>query len=255
MKKQKITKRTRLIICLCMAGIILIGSAFSLLSAMDGRINRFTRGVLSLSLTEENWSEVSAANLVPLQIVNKDPRIINDNEENISAWVFMSVKVPSTDSQYEAETSETVTINSNPELFGADGTGLTVVGSYYDMFRYTVNDGWELVAIDASRRNEENGYTSYYYVYTKGALAGGETTETALFDTVQLVNLMKTPNDDKYKKSIDVEGCGIQQDNIDSVYSAWAIFANQNANIQKTDDYTFIKDGLQLDNNYVKYAS
>ena len=277
-------KKARIIISCCLVAAILISGAFALLSAYDSRVNRFTSGTLSLSLTEESWDDTRAENLMPMQKVAKDPRIVNSNEENTSAWVFASVKVPSTNVEFETTTTsaETATQPSQTQI-GADCTVLANAGTYYDLFslrhNYEANEAsetgyissstdsigvnpfWELVAVDTTKRNQDNGYTIYYYVYTKGALEGGATTELPLFDEVQLVNIAKKPQlstitneNQRGDGSIDVRGCGIQQSGIDDVYTAWAIFANQNSDTENIANYTFTNSGFSVSDGVVRYA-
>lgn len=237
MRQKKIFK---LSICLSVLLAVLITASFAFMSAYDSRVNRFTPGTLSLELTEENWNEINAQNMVPMQVVKKDPKVINP-EGNIDAWIFASVKVPSANVSHEGD--------PGLNIKGADGTELKaedVAASYYDLFNYTVNKDWSLVAIDASKRGQTNGYTTYYYVYTTGKVAGGAES-SALFDTVQLNNITSVP--ENYKASIDVEGAGIQGNGIDTVYKAWSIYANQN----NWSDLSFYNDGYTESNSVIKY--
>lgn len=267
-------KKVRAIISIGLVAAVLIGGAFALLSAYDSRTNRFTQGTLSLSLTETNWDATNAQNLLPLQKVNKNPQVINDNEDNIPAWVFMSVKVPSTNAQYEEDVAPTSTGVGGFMLDPKDA------GDYYDLFELLdendatgVNEtDWELVAYDASARNQALGYTTYYYVYTAGPVEGHSVTESTttedgessvvtetgvtspLFNKVQLVNIAERPADDKIIQKIDVQGCGIQQSNIDDVYTAWAIFANQNNGTNSVSNFTYVNSGYTLTNGVVSYS-
>ena len=236
MRNKKITK---LVICLCLLLSVLIATTYAFMSAYDSRVNRFTPGTLTLELTEENWSEINAQNMVPMQTVYKDPKVINP-EGNIEAWVFTTVKVPSTNVSHED--------SADLNIKGADGTILKSdeVTSYYDLFNYTVNDGWELVAVDTAHRSENKGYTTYYYVYSAEKVAGGSES-TALFDTVQLNNITAVP--ENYKATIDVEGAGIQGNSIDTAYKAWSIYANQN----NWSDLSFYRDGYSESNSTIKY--
>ena len=69
MRQKKIFK---LSICLSVLLAVLITASFAFMSAYDSRVNRFTPGTLSLELTEENWNEINAQNMVPMQVVKKD---------------------------------------------------------------------------------------------------------------------------------------------------------------------------------------
>lgn len=265
---KKLDKRTnKIIISILLVVALLISGAFALLSAYDSRTNRFTQGTLSLSLTETNWQDTNARNMLPLQSVSKNPQVINDNEDNIPAWIFISVKVPSTNTEYETGTA--------PTSKAADGSNLKAddIGNYYDLFNLEYggitgvnNDDWELVAYDASKRNQDRGYTVYYYVYKNGALEGYKRNSTSteggtvitesgvtseLFSAVQLVDIAQRPDDSKIINAIDVQGSGIQQSNISNVYKAWAIFANQNNGTNNVSNFTYLNNGYGFDNGVV----
>lgn len=268
-------KKAKAAISICLIAAVLIGGAFALLSAYDSRTNRFTQGTLSLSLTETNWDATNAQNMLPLQTVRKNPQVINDNKDNIPAWVFMSVKVPSTNAEFEEGTV--------PTDKRADGQPLEAkdVGEYYDLFTLLNEDNtagvnttdWELVAYDASQRNQDRGFTTYYYVYKTGALEGHTTVETTttdgetevpmveekgitspLFNEVQLVNIAQRPADGKIINKIDVQGCGIQQSNIADVYTAWAIFANQNNGTNNVSNFTYCNSNYHLNDGIVSFS-
>ena len=244
-------KKAKAAISICLIAAVLIGGAFALLSAYDSRTNRFTQGTLSLSLTETNWEATNAQNMLPLQTVRKNPQVINDNKDNIPAWVFMSVKVPSTNTEFE---DETVPVDKD-NTAGVNTTD------------------WELVAYDASQRNQDRGFTTYYYVYKAGALEGHTTVETTttdgetevpiveekgitspLFNEVQLVNIAQRPADGKIINKIDVQGCGIQQSNIADVYTAWAIFANQNNGTNNVSNFTYCNSNYHLNDGIVSFS-
>lgn len=275
--KIKSKKKFRSAVAICLIAAIVIGGAYALLSAYDSRTNRFTAGTLSLKLTEEDWRETNAQDLMPLQTVSKNPCVINE-DGNIDAWIYASVKVPSTNIDYDSDTA--------PTAIGADGTALdaSVVGEYYDLFSLIgdnrsdsssyagVNSDWKLVAYDATHRNETKGYTIYYYAYTAGPLEGYKpieyvTTEdggytevpakgvtTSLFDEIQLVNIEQRPNDSDILQQIDVQGYGIQKENIDNVYKGWAVFANQNSTAIENSGLVFCVDGYSTMSGVVVYG-
>lgn len=275
--KVKNKKKFRSAVAICLIAAIVIGGAYALLSAYDSRTNRFTSGTLSLNLTEEDWQETNARDLMPLQTVSKNPCVINE-EGNIDAWVYASVKVPSTNVNFDSDIA--------PTTIGADGTALdaSAIGEYYDLFSLIgdnhegsslvgINPDWELVAYDATHRNETKGYTIYYYAYKAGALEGyqpveyvttedGSYTEipakgvtTSLFDKVQLVNIEQRPNDSDIVQQIDVQGYGIQKASIDNVYKGWAIFANQNSAAIESSGLVFCVDGYSTTGGMVKYGA
>lgn len=262
MNKRTKSKIPLIIISICLASALLISGAYAFLTAEDSKINKFTQGILSLSLTDNDWSEIDARKMMPKQIISKTARVFNNDENNISAWVFMSVKVPSTNVEFEDEIA--------PVSYGADGIVLAEkdVGEYYDLFNIKFNDNlginsncWNLVAYDASERNKPCGYTIYYYAYTTEPLLGvnpscddfSRGASATLFDSVQLVNIGVRPEDGTIINSIDVTGAGIQNDGISNIYTAWAAFANQNNDTSNVENLTFVCHGYKLNDNVISF--
>ena len=57
------------------------------------------------------------------------------------------------------------------------------------------------------------------------------------------------------RRTIDVEGWGIQKENIENVYKAWSVFANQNNDIQNVSNFTIVNNNIALDNGVLKYSA
>ena len=128
--------------------IIITGGVVAYLTDTDTATNTFTIGAVDIDLTEDNWNATNAENVVPGQVINKDPAI--DNTGSNSAYVYIKVEEPVV-------------------ALAAEGTG--------PLLTYTVNNGWTQLSTNTSGSTKT---TVYYY---NNALAAGAST-TALFNNV-----------------------------------------------------------------------
>ena len=82
---KKTNKRTKkgAIIALCMAGAIAISGAFAFLSDSDSAINKFKftdedgEQTVDVEIQEPHWSVDDGDNVLPLDTVTKDPKVVN----------------------------------------------------------------------------------------------------------------------------------------------------------------------------------
>lgn len=129
MKKNNKRTKKGAIIALCMAGAIAISGAFAFLSDSESAINRFSftdkdgEQTVDVRIEEPNWHEEEGQNILPLDTVTKDPKIVNDGENDV--YAFVTVLVP---------TAKSIKLNRD------DGTLYTAED--VELFRYTVNEKW-----------------------------------------------------------------------------------------------------------------
>lgn len=144
-------KKSKKILAIIVAAfaIIITGGVIAYLTDTDTATNTFTVGAVSIDLTEDNWNATNAQNVVPGQVIAKDPKIANTGSN--SAYVYLKVEEP--------------VVN-----LSAGGTG--------PLFTYTANTtNWTQLSTSTSGSTKT---TVYYY---KTALASGSTTQ-ALFNNV-----------------------------------------------------------------------
>lgn len=143
-------KKTKKIVAIIVAAlaIIVTGGVIAYLTDTDTATNTFTIGAVSIDLTEDNWNATNAQNVVPGQVINKDPAI--DNTGSNSAYVYIKVEEP--------------IVNMR-----AGGTG--------PLLTYSINTGWTQLKTSTS------GTTKTTVFYYNTALAAGNNTPS-LFNNV-----------------------------------------------------------------------
>lgn len=148
MKKNNKRTKKGAIIALCMAGAIAISGAFAFLSDSESAINRFSftdedgEQTVDVRIEEPNWHEEEGQNILPLDTVAKDPKVVNDGENDV--YAFVTVLVP---------TAKSIKLNRD------DGTLYTAEN--VELFSYKVNNGWVEV-------NKTSKDTDGQFVTTKG---------------------------------------------------------------------------------------
>jgi predicted ribosomally synthesized peptide with SipW-like signal peptide len=143
-------KKTKKIVAIIVAAlaIIVTGGVIAYLTDTDTATNTFTIGAVSIDLTEDNWNATNAQNVVPGQVINKDPAV--ENTGSNSAYVYIKVEEP------------IVNMKSG-------GTG--------PLLTYSINTGWTQLKTSTS------GATKTTVFYYNTALATGATTPK-LFNNV-----------------------------------------------------------------------
>lgn len=171
--------------------------------------NIITPGGISIALTEPAWDPESAQDLVPRQIIAKDP-VVTNNGQN-AAWVFLRVAVP-------VRTVATVDPQTKKKEPKADT----------ELFAFDAQAGWELV--DSST---DAAAVHYVYGYQK-LLSPGESTG-ALFTEVTFANVLEGEIDGTEPLEIPVEAVAIQE-NVAAeggIYAVYAEYLRQEAADEK----------------------
>lgn len=173
--------------------------------------NTFTTGEVSLDLQEPSWDPDNAENIVPNQVIEKDPQILNDgtNEE----YVFMTVAVPFVE--------DLVTAN-------ADGTKNDPADT--ELFLYEINEGW----VEIGTPVVDGGNVIHTYAYgtdTEMTKLAANVTTPALFDEVTFVNAVEKQQLENTTKEIVINAYGIQTENVNGGKTApadvWMVIQNQ----------------------------
>ncbi len=86
-------KRKTIIAAVVLLLVLLIGGAIAYFTDTDDATNVFTIGNIQISLDESNWVDANGQNVMPGDVIAKDPTITNDSAAN-GAYVFMKVEAP-----------------------------------------------------------------------------------------------------------------------------------------------------------------
>ena len=151
-------------------GSLAIGGTMAYLTDYDSVVNEFTVGEVKIDLEEPNWKPEENKKIEPTQVIKKDPQIKNSGVSD--AYVYLEVEVP------------------RENVIVANAAGQRQAKAITDLFTYTVNPDWTMIA-----ENTNDQVHRRTYCYNK-VLASGSTTNT-LFDTVTMANVIEGQIDKK----------------------------------------------------------
>lgn len=172
---QNINKKKTLIISavsLLTIALIAIGISLALMTQIpEMRANNFTFGNVSIDLSEPDWEELEPEDKIvyPGRVISKDPIITNTGENDLYAYIEVSVP---------KEMVRTVSTENGEEIIDE--------AKLQELFSFEANEGWTLINWD----NSSDDYNVYLYAYTEKVLLPGETT-TALFNSVTYINMLE----------------------------------------------------------------
>ena len=157
---------------LLVIAMIAAGISLAMLSQnTENRANNFTFGNVSIDLSEPEWDELAPEERIvyPGRTISKDPIITNTGENDLYAYIEVSVP---------KKTVRTVKEENGKEVI--------VEAELLELFSFNANDGWTLITRDDSSED----YTTYLYAYTAEVLSPNKSTN-ALFDSVTYINMLE----------------------------------------------------------------
>lgn len=208
MDKKKVISKTTKAAALALACITVVGTASAYLTDAETASNVFTLGEVKVDLTEPNYpgnDSNDVKDLVPNQEVKKDPTVTNTGDNN--AVVFLKVKVPTAE-VITAKNDGTKEASAEKELFIFKDSSDSIVTkeNHFD-------DKWiPLTTVESTENASASGDFVYHIFGYSEILEPGETT-AALFDKVQLINVIEGQIDNSTQK-IDIDAYAIQDANI-----------------------------------------
>lgn len=171
---QNINKKRMLIVfalSLIVIALATIGISLAMLTQKtENRVNNFTFGNVSIDLTEPKWDELDPEDKIvyPGRTISKDPIITNTGENDLYAYIEVSVP---------KKTVRTVKAENGKEVIGE--------AALQELFSFNAKDGWTLI-----NKDDSSDYATYRYAYTAKVLSPGESTN-ALFDSVTYINMLE----------------------------------------------------------------
>ena len=136
----------------------------SYLTDFETATNSFTVGKVDIDLDEPNWKPEDNTDLVPTQVIRKDPYVANKGVNE--AFVYLEVSVP---------VRNVITV-------AKDGTRNALAKT--ELFSFTKNKDWTQL-----ERTEVGQNMVYTYAYNHILKPGTKT--TTLFDTVTFANIIE----------------------------------------------------------------
>lgn len=162
-----------------------IGMTNAYLSKPTNNLNNvITPGSIEVNLTEPLWKKESAEDLIPGQVVSKNPTVTNVGKNE--AWVFLKVDVPVKNIALVNPETKKKTKRTDTELFS-----------------FAVDESWELIS-----RTEEHNSVEYVYGYNE--IVEPNKSTTALFREVCLVSYLEGEIDSKEVLKMPIETVAIQ---------------------------------------------
>lgn len=191
MKKSK--KQMAIAAAACaMIGVMAIGGTMAYLTDSETATNTFTIGKVQIDLEEPNYpgnDDPAVQNIVPNQVIKKDPQVENTGVND--AIVYLKVEVP------------------KANVITAQANGTREEAAVKELFDLKNLDTTNWVLVDST--TDDNAKATYVYAYKK-ALAKDTKTE-ALFDSVQLKNVIEGQIDEA-TENLKVSAYAIQSTNI-----------------------------------------
>ncbi|MBQ6857140.1 MAG: hypothetical protein IJO13_08555 [Lachnospiraceae bacterium] len=253
--KREISQKISKTVALALAGAMVVGGASAYLTDAETADNVFTVGEVMVDLLEENYpgnDSPDVQDLIPYQEVAKDPVVKNTGEND--AVVFLKVVVPK--AEVRTATDHGVKEGrSIKELFYLKDSSDNIA-----VHQNNFDEKWIRLRNSESLGNEgqEDEYACYVFGYSE-TLAPGEST-TALFDKVQLINVVEGEIDNS-TQTITVDAYAIQDANIisagaeidlttldeDNLQEVYQIFFNQNEDEIRADDLKNADKSNELD--------
>ena len=184
------------------------GGTAAYLTDFETATNSFTVGKVDIDLDEPNWKPEDNTDLVPTQVIRKDPYVANKGVNE--AFVYLEVSVP---------VRNVITV-------AKDGTRNALAKT--ELFSFTKNKDWTQL-----ERTEVGQNMVYTYAYNHILKPGTKT--TTLFDTVTFANIIEGQLDTQ-QIDMPVRAYAIQATNtgddkttvLEQATAAYQKYVNQN---------------------------
>lgn len=208
---MKNKKKTIIILSSAAAVVLIVIGCLVLayLTQKDEVVNVFTVGDVKIALYEDKYpgnADSSVNNMLPYTEINKNPTI--ENTGTNSVYVFLEIAVPVeniTEVSFDGTTSE----KKPQEIFY-----LKTNDKLQTDLENSFNDGWvELRTEESGTEYKAGTVKTYVFAYNK-VLSSGQAT-TALFDKIQLKNIIENEILSDSDLHIDVKALGIQSDHLE----------------------------------------
>lgn len=233
--------------------LIVLMITLALFTSVDEVTNVFDAGRVDIILTESEWKPAKAKYVVPEHEIPKNPKVTNNEKTDV--YVFLEVTVPyianteienstpNNESQGSVLQASSVATPVPLYKFGTEVANSNPVSYNYNTDLNTdqrINaptsekSGWTLVTgtnvypkVDATNKT-----ITYVYAHINNSnnllpLMPGHTTQTALFDSVKVINFDENANLETTYKNISVKAYGIQSNYLglesSQLYEVWNI--------------------------------
>ncbi len=204
-------------------GVLSAGSFMAYLTDTDTKTNTFTIGKVDIELKEDAFKSDNAQNVVPNQVIAKNPVVTNTGKNK--AVAFVTVEIPIAELTKVQDDGTKATAAALTQIFqtgvknastGGDDANTTISYTWADDKVDETN--WILLSTEYQNSGAAKVIRTYGYkkVLKPGDAATstqGDST-TAIFDAVKLVNVTEAAAYDKTTQNIVINAYAIQAENI-----------------------------------------
>lgn len=179
-----------------------LGGSLAYFTGTDEKKNELSVAKnLNVEIVEPNWDPENGKNVVPMETINKDPRVKNITKE-YSGYLYIEVRIP------------------YPNIITHDvATGNNIGPEKTELFTYETSSDWVQI-----QEFEDNEWYVRRYAYPE-IVQGGEET-TPIFEEVTVANLIN--KEGITNTNIDIIAYGIQSEGFSNYQDAWIAYKNQN---------------------------
>ena len=212
MKEMKL-KRTYKLLILAVMTVILAAPAFAVMADRDSINNVFTVGNMDISIEEPSFDQEEADSLFPGKVVEKDPRVANNDK--VDAYVFAQVKIPV------------------KEVFTVADDGVSLSRTKRELFDFDSDESWSLISKEST---DGGSFMSYLYIYgteeepavLRGMEKNAPEITEPIFRRVHFVNALEGNGEDN-SLTIPINVYGIQSASLEGKRAGeiFTILSNQ----------------------------
>ena len=232
--KSAVILMSAFLVAAFLVAALFINLTLSYLVENKNRDNVFALGNVRLLLSEENFPQDDNDRiLVPKGIIQKDPKITNIGSTD--DYVFLKVIVPLCNVRIVSETTNKIVNNEKAymEIFNfiSNDTSANTVSisgfTYNNTGRFGYDSKWTL--IDSS---EDTANYTHTYLFGYSSLLTGDSSDstTALFDKMQLRNILEGDLPSDVTQTVRIEAYGIQAEELLN-----NVTVNDTANVTKAE--------------------
>ncbi len=248
-------------------GVLSAGSFMAYLTDTDTKTNTFTIGKVDIGLSETNYDENNAKNVVPNQVIAKNPVVTNTGKNKAVAFVTVEIPIAELtkvqdDGTKAATAALTQIFQTGVKNASTGGDDTTISYTWADDKVDSTN--WELLSTEYQGSDNKTvtpvegtvgiptgaAKVIRTYGYKKVLKPGDEATSTqrdsttAIFDAVKLVNVAEADTYDGTEQKININAYAIQAENITNIdtsateltkktlESVYAVYVKQNSKSQ-----------------------
>ncbi len=219
-------------------GVLSAGSFMAYLTDTDTKTNTFTIGKVDIELKEDAFKSDNAQNVVPNQVIAKNPVVTNTGKNK--AVAFVTVEIPIAELTKVQDDGTKATAAALTQIFqtgvknastGGDDANTTISYTWADDKVDETNwillsteyqnsngaavtrDGEDPIPSGAAKVIRTYGYKKVLKPGDAATSTQGDST-TAIFDAVKLVNVTEAAAYDKTTQNIVINAYAIQAENI-----------------------------------------